>query len=217
MSWLDQPRTLEISSAALPKWRDECLFTVSRLTGAEKLGRLYDYTVEIATKDDIGLTVHEARDRVKVDELVGKQVTVKIAIEGRGTYETGKIGVAPSVNVGADVREITGLIVSAQCVGADTRRAFYRLRIRPWLWLATLNQDSRIFQDRTVVEISETILKKYPFHYELRLAGPGFGRQYPKRDYQRMFWESDWGYLNRLWQEWGIAFFFQGPTLVLCD
>ena len=53
----------------------------------------------------------------------------------------------PSVNLGADVREITGLIVSAQCVAADTRRAFYRLRIRPWLWLASLNQDSRIFAD----------------------------------------------------------------------
>ncbi|SDE46867.1 type VI secretion system secreted protein VgrG [Paraburkholderia lycopersici] len=113
MSWLDQPRTLEITSAALPKWRDECLFTVSRLTGTEKLGRLYDYTVELATKEDIGLTVHEARDRVKVDELVGRQVTVKIAIEGSGTCETGKAGVAPSVNVGAGVREITGLIVSA--------------------------------------------------------------------------------------------------------
>jgi type VI secretion system secreted protein VgrG len=217
MSWLDQPRTLEITSAALPKWRGECILTVSRLTGTEKLGKLYDYTVEIATKDDIGLTVQEARDRVLVDELVGKQLTVKIAIEGSGTYQAGKIGVAPSMNVGADVREITGLIVSAQCVGADTRRAFYRLRIRPWLWLATLNKDSRLFQDKTVVEISDTILKKYSFPYDLRLAGPGFGRQYPKRDYQRMFWESDWAYLNRLWQEWGIAFFFQGPTLVLCD
>lgn len=217
MSWLDQPRTLEIVSTGLPKWNDECLFTVSRLTGTEKLGRLYDYTIEIATKDDIDLTVHEAKALVEVDKLVGRQVTIKIAIEGSGTYVTGKIGVSPSKNVGAGVREITGLIVSAECVGADTRRAFYRLRVRPWLWLATLNQDSRIFQDLTVKEISETILKKYPFHYELRLAGPGFGRQYPKRDYQRMFWESDWSYLNRLWQEWGITFFYDGPTLVLCD
>jgi type VI secretion system secreted protein VgrG len=173
------------------KWRDECLFTVSRLKGTEKLGRLYDYSVEIATKDDLGLTVHEARDMVNVDQLVGKQVTIKIAIEGSGTYETGKIGVSRSVNVGVGMREITGLIVSAQCVGADTRRAFYRLRVRPWLWLATLNQDSISLQNKTVVEISEAILKKYPFHYELRLAGPGFGRQYPRRDYQRMFWESD--------------------------
>src|SRR4051794_2294498 len=217
MSWLDQPRTLEIASAGLPKWREESLFTGSRPESTEKVGRLYHYTPEVATKDDIGLTVHEAEDMVKVDQLVGKQVTIKIAIEGSGTYETGKIGVSPSLNVGAGVREITGLIVSAECVGADTRRAFYRLRVRPWLWLATLNQDSRIFQDKTVKEISEIILKKYPFHYELRLAGPGFGRQYPKRDYQRMFWESDWGYLNRLWQEWGITFFYDGPTLVLCD
>ncbi|WP_322044368.1 type VI secretion system Vgr family protein [Paraburkholderia sp. J67] len=215
MSWLDQPRTLEIVSTGLPKWRDECLFTVSRLKGTEKLGRLYDYTVEVATRSDPSLSVEEAKALVEVDKLVGTQVTVKIAIEGSGTYETG--GAGQSVNIGADVREITGLIVSAECVGADTRRAFYRLRIRPWLFLATLNQDSRIFQDLTVKEISETILKKYPFHYELRLAGPGFGRAYPKRDYQRMFWESDWGYLNRLWQEWGITFFYDGPTLVLCD
>jgi len=79
---------------------------VSRLKGTEKLGRLYDYTVEIATKDDIGLTVHEARDMVQVDALVGKQVTVKIAIEGSGTYETGKIGVSSSVSVGAGEVEI---------------------------------------------------------------------------------------------------------------
>jgi len=92
MSWLDQRRTLEIASAGLPKWRDECLFTVSRLTGTEKLGRLYDYTVEVATKDDIGLTVREAKAKVEVDQLVGKQVTVKIATEGSGTTGPEKPG-----------------------------------------------------------------------------------------------------------------------------
>ncbi|MFM0243267.1 type VI secretion system Vgr family protein [Paraburkholderia phytofirmans] len=216
-SWIDPSRTLEIVSAGLPKWQAECLFTVSRVKGTEKLGKLYDYTVEVATKEHASLSVHEAQALVKVDELVGRQVTVRIAIEGSGTWQVGRNGTAPLVNVGADVREITGLIVSAQCVWADTRRAFYRLRIRPWLWLATLNQDSRLFQGKTVKEISELILKKYPFPYELRLSGLGFGRQYPKRDYQRMYWESDWGYLNRLWQEWGITFFYEGLRLVLCD
>jgi type VI secretion system secreted protein VgrG len=51
MSWLTQPRTLDIAGAALPVWQDMPLFTVSRLAGSEKLGRLYDYTVEVPTHE----------------------------------------------------------------------------------------------------------------------------------------------------------------------
>jgi type VI secretion system secreted protein VgrG len=200
MSWLDQSRVLALSGDALPVWQGENLFTVSRVSGTEKIGRLYRYTVDVATLDAPGLYVPEAQKLVDVDQLVGKKVTIRIAIEGNGTYVAGAVGVADTTNV-----------------GADDRRAFYRLEVRPWLWLATLNRDSRLFLSRTVVEISEEILKKYPYPYELRLNGPGFGRQYPKRDYQRMFWESDFAYLNRLWQEWGISFYYRGSTLVLCD
>lgn len=217
MSWLSQPRTLDISGDALPVWRNTSLFTVSRLMGSEKLGKLYDYTVELVTTEFPGLHVSEAQALVQIDALVGKEVTVKIAIEGSGTYVTGVTGGAGAPNLGAGIRELTAVVSKAHYLGADDRCARYRLSLRPWLWLATLTRDSRIFQDCTVVEISETILKKYPYVYELRLAGPGFGRQYPKRDYQRQFWESDWEFLSRLWQEWGITFLFEGGKLVLCD
>ena len=52
MDWMKQRRVLELSGAALPKWHDTSLFTVSRLSGKEKLGHLYDYTVEVATIED---------------------------------------------------------------------------------------------------------------------------------------------------------------------
>ncbi|WP_233866527.1 type VI secretion system Vgr family protein [Paraburkholderia adhaesiva] len=211
MSWFKQFRILELSGAALPTWRDMPLFTVSRLSGKEKLGHLYDYTVEVATIEDMMLGVREAQSLVDVDQLVGKEVTVSIAIEGRGD---GFIGAA---NIGADTRTITGLIVSARCVGADDRRAFYQFRIRPWLWLAGLKIDSRIFQDKTVIGITDAILEKYPYPYEKRLNGPGFRRGYPRRDYQRQAWESDLAYLRRQWQEWGISFFYEDSTLVLVD
>ena len=217
MAWLTQPRTLDISGAALPVWRDMPLFTVSRLSGSEKLGRLYDYTVELATIEFPGLYVSEAQKLVQIDKLVGTEVTLRIAIEGSGTYACGMTGSAGASNLGAGIRELTAVVTGAQCVGADDRRAFYRLRLRPWLWLATLTRDSRIFQDCTVVEISETILNRYPYLHEMRLAGPGFGRQYPKRDYQRQFWESDMEFLDRLWQEWGISFHYERGNLILCD
>jgi len=217
-SWLKQPRTLEITGKALPQWGGEPLFVVSRLRGKEKLGHLYDYDVELTTVDDATLTASEAQALVNVDALVGKEVTVHIAVEGNGTWIEGATGATGTSNIGADIRRLTGLVVAAQCVGADDRRAFYRLRIRPWLWLATLNRDSRLWQERSIIQISEDILQKYPFPYELRLAGPGVQRRpYPKREYQRQWWESDFSYLNRLWQEWGITFFFNGSTLVLCD
>jgi type VI secretion system secreted protein VgrG len=218
MSWFEQSRVLELSGAALPKWRDENLFTVSRVHGTEKISRLYSYTVEVATLDDRSLHVSEAKKLVDVDQLVGKQVTIRIALSGNGTWAAGQVGGSGSENIGAGVREITGLIVSAQAVGADDRRAFYRLQVRPWLHLATLNRDSRLFLNASVRDISEAVLKKYPYPYELRLNGPGRGRkQYPTRDYQRMFWESDYDLLKRLWQEFGISYYYQGSTLVLCD
>jgi len=160
MSWLTQPRTLDIAGDALPVWQDMPLFTVSRLAGSEKLGRLYDYTVEVATIEFPGLSVSEAQALVQIDQLVGKEVTVRIAIEGSGTYAAGMAGSAGAANLGAGIRELTAVVTEAQCVGADERRAFYRLRLRPWLWLATLTRDSRIFQDCTVVEISGTILNR---------------------------------------------------------
>lgn len=217
MSWFTQPRTLDIEGAALPLWRDMPMFKVSRLAGVEKLGKLYDYTVDLATIEAPGLYISDLPKLVPIDSLVGQEVTVKIAIEGSGTYVAGALGGAGAANLGADVRELGAVVTRAQCVGTDEQRAFYRLRLRPWLWLATLSQDSRIFQDCSIVEISKAILNKYPYLYELRLGGPGFGRQYPKRDYQRQFWESDWEFLDRLWQEWGISFHYEGNKLILCD
>ncbi|RKR42820.1 type VI secretion system tip protein TssI/VgrG [Paraburkholderia sp. BL17N1] len=217
-SWLKQPRTLEITGKALPQWSGEPLFAVSRLRGKEKLGHLYDYEVELSTVDDATLTASEAQALVDVDALIGKEVTVHIAIEGNGTWMARATGATGTANIGADIRKLTGLIVAAKCIGADDRRAHYRLRIRPWLWLATLNRDSRLWQERSVIQITEDTLQRYSFPYELRLAGPGVQRRpYPKREYQRQWWESDFAFLNRLWQEWGITFFFTGSTLVLCD
>ena len=211
MTWNTQPRTLEVTSDAFPEYYDRPVFETIRLSGVEKLGRLYDYWIDVQTIGDIHLSrVHEYVD---INRLVGKRMTVKIAIEGSGT-----VGGESGANVGADVRELTGVIAEAHSVGSDDRRAHYRLRLRPMLWLASLNRENRIFRDQNVREISDEILKKYPLTVRWRLVGAFNGNgPYPKRDYQRQYWQSDWAYLNQLWQEWGITFYFNGDELVLMD
>ncbi|RQN39316.1 type VI secretion system baseplate subunit TssF [Paraburkholderia tropica] len=65
---------------------------------------------------------------------------------------------------------------------------------------------------------SEQRIDRWPLELPLRiLDGIDLSRPYPKRDYQRQFWMSDWDYLNLLWQEWGICFYWENDTLVLMD
>lgn len=211
MAWNTQPRTLEVASDAFPKYYGTPIFVAARLRGVEKLGRLYDYEVDVTTIEAVHFT--EVPRYVDVNKLVGKRMTVKIACEGNGTWADGG-----AVNTGADVREISGVIAGVKCLGADERRVTWRLRLRPSLWLLTLNRENRAFQDKDVVEITREVLEDYPVMVRYRLGGPGYGRKsYPKRDYVRQWYESDWDFLERLWQEWGITFFYDKDTLVLFD
>lgn len=214
MQWQTQPRTLEVASDAFPTHLDMPIFVAARLRGTEKLGRLYDYELDVSTIEAPGFHVSRLHEYIDVNQLVGKRITVGIAFEGNGAWALNGGG----INMGAGVRDISGVIAAVKCLGADDRRMFYRFRVRPWLWLASLNRENRVFLDRTVEEVTREVLAKYPFPVRYRLNGPGYGRRtYPKRDYQRQWYESDWKFLNRLWQEWGITFHFDGIELVLFD
>ncbi len=52
----------------------------------------------------------------------------------------------------------------------------------------------------SVIEITDAVLAKYPYPVDKRL----FRGIYPKRDVQRQTFETDWAFLQRLWEEWGI-------------
>lgn len=210
-----QSRTLAVSGAALPSFLSPIL-----LSGTETLGRLFEYTLQLKTPDALAFSPGEAAN-VDLDKLVGTEVTVSIELEGNGTFIAGVTGDGAQANVGAGVREITGLVVTARIVREEGRSIVYELVLRPWLYLATLNQDSRLFQNMDVIEITDAVLSAYVFPVEKRLYGPISGGGYPKRDIQRQCWESDFGFLCRLWEEWGIWWWIEHGDgrhrLVLCD
>uniref|UniRef100_UPI00333F1CF5 type VI secretion system tip protein TssI/VgrG n=1 Tax=Paracoccus sp. TaxID=267 RepID=UPI00333F1CF5 len=95
--------------------------------------------------------------------------------------------------------------------------AFYRLLLRPALWFAGLATDNRIFQNQSVPDIIEEVLRAYPdVVLDKRLEG-----SYPPRDYCVQFEESDLAFLQRLMEEEGIFYFFRhaqdGHVTVLAD
>ncbi|RQP83717.1 type VI secretion system tip protein VgrG, partial [Burkholderia ubonensis] len=212
--------TLTISGSALPTWGGRPMLSARRLVGTDKLGKLYRYTLELTTVADPTLPPWEAKQLVSSQSLIGQEVDITAEFEGRGTFMPGQPGDSGLGNVGAGRRTMTGLVTAVTCTGEDNRRVFYRFTVRPWLWLATRNRDSRIFQDMSVVDITDAVLKdrRYGgFPFELRLAAAGLNGRYPARDYVRQVWESDYAFLTRLWREWGLYFFMDGRTLVIAD
>ncbi|WP_321964445.1 type VI secretion system Vgr family protein [Paraburkholderia sp. J7] len=212
-----QARTLSIRCDAIPTWgRDEVLAPV-RLHGTEALGKLYRYELDLMTVDSPTLRVYQAREMIQPEELIDAVIDITVAFEGNGTFVPGMPGNTGAGNVGAGTRTITGLITSVQITGSDDRHMYYRFIVRPSLWLAKKTVENRIFQNMNVVEISEEVLGDHDVVVELRLGAPGFDSTYPPRDYVRQFWCSDFDFLTMLWREWGLYYFYEGSTLVLCD
>ncbi|MFM0340899.1 type VI secretion system Vgr family protein [Paraburkholderia fungorum] len=211
-------RTLQVSGEALPVWGGAPVLVPVRLTGTEALGKLYEYALDVATVDDPTLRVWEAQELIVPDTLIGKVVTISIEFSGNGTFLPGLLDNTGTANTGAGIRRISGLLTAVQSAGADDRHAYYRFIVRPWLWLATRNRESRIFQNISVIDITQQLLKAaYPFPIELRLGSIGLKSGYPVRDFVRQFWQSDFEFLTMLWREWGLYYFFDELTLILCD
>lgn len=108
------------------------------------------------------------------------------------------------------------LIRQARVVGHEGRSVTYELRMEPWLKLLTHTSDYKAFQNKTVVDILDEVLAEYPYPVEKRLV-----ESYPVRTWQVQYGETDFDFLQRLMQEWGIYWWFEhsedSHTLVLAD
>ena len=130
--------------------------------------------------------------------MVGKDLCVSIELDGGGK------------------RYISGLVTAARVVGHEGRSVTYELRIEPWLKLLTHTSDYKAFQNKTVVDILDEVLDEYSFPVEKRLV-----ENYPPRTWQVQYGETDFDFIQRLMQEWGIYWWFEhsenSHTLVLAD
>ena len=192
---MTQACTLAVSGAALPRYGDTSILTPTRLSGTAALAELFEYTLELKTPDSLAFSPSIAAN-IDLDTLIGTEVTCAIELEGKGEFIAGMVGDTGAAGIGAGTREITGLVTHARIIREEGRSIVYGLTLRPWLWLATKNQDSRLFQDMTIIEITDSVLGAYPFPVDKRLI-----ETYPKRDIQRQYWESDFYFIGRLWQE----------------
>jgi type VI secretion system secreted protein VgrG len=200
-------RTITVNSASMPCLLGSAALEFKSLEGSEALGQLFEYTVQLQTPDSPVLT-EVLTANVPVKQLVGKEFGICLELDGKGFGVAGRIG--------AGTRELNGLVTSARFLRAEDRRGIYEIVLQPWLTLATRTSDYRIFQNKTPLEIVEEVLADYSFPAEKRIA-----HRYPRLVFQVQYGETDFEFITRLMQEFGIYYFFEhkdgAHSLVLVD
>ncbi|ENA0216455.1 type VI secretion system tip protein VgrG [Salmonella enterica] len=168
------------------------------LDGGETLSELFSYVVQLKTPDTLNLGYVSPAANLPLKAMVGKDLCVNIELDGGGK------------------RHISGLVTAARVVGHEGRSVTYELRMEPWVKLLTHTSDYKAFQNKTVVDILDEVLAEYPYPVEKRLV-----ESYPVRTWQVQYGETDFDFLQRLMQEWGIYWWFEhsedSHTLVLAD
>ncbi len=136
--------------------------------------------------------------KIDINKLIGTHARVDLH-----THEHGE-------------RSFDGLVVRSQWLGVDQNGIRYGLTLRPWLWRARFRRNQRIFHGQSVVDIIGAILGDYGEPFELTLQG-----NYKTLEYTVQYRESDFDFLLRMLERFGISYFFRhdtsGHTLVLTD
>jgi len=149
-----------------------------QLSGSEQLSQAFRFDLQLLSE----------KGDVNPNELLGKDVTV--------AYE---------LPTGGGKRYFHGIVSEFAQSGYRRRYHQYQAILRPWFWLLTRTADCRIFQQKTVSEIFQDVVKQYGFtDYELRLKG-----SYQSWNYCVQYRETDFNFLSRLLEQEGIYYYFE--------
>lgn len=136
---------------------------------------------------------------INFDEIVGHPVIV-------------------SLNLASGPPRLWHAIVSRfTFVGQSGQFFHYQATLVPWLWALTRTADCRIFQEKTIPDIVQTVLRDAGLNdFELRLTG-----NYPTWEYCVQYRETEFNFVSRLLEQEGIAYYFQHTEekcrLILAD
>lgn len=148
----------------------------SNFRGREAVSELFRFQVDGLTQDTSPLTF---------ENILGKTVTVSIQ---------GKSG---------STRYFNGMVVGFTQGVKEELFTFYRLEIAPSLWSLTRNAQSRIFQQKSVKDILQTVFTGLDVDYS------GLTATYQPREYCVQYRETDFNFASRLMEEEGIFYFFK--------
>ncbi|MQQ10615.1 type VI secretion system tip protein VgrG [Epibacterium sp. SM1979] len=167
------------------------ILVLNRFDGSEEMSGHFEWHVEAISQDpDIDL-----------NQLLGTHATV-------------------SVKTVHGPRYFDGIATEARWGGTSEQGNSYDLVLRPWLHLAGLRRNQRIFHNKTVTDILTELFTDYASlgapHFDIQLAD-----DYPTLEYTVQYGESDAVFAMRMMERFGISWHWQhserNHCLVLTD
>jgi type VI secretion system secreted protein VgrG len=156
-----------------------------------------DAVNELGSRDVIALS---ASAYVNLESLLGQPATLEISLaDGTRTSFAGEIS-------------------EAAMLGSDGGFARYRVRISPWLWRLGQVRNSRVWQDKTVIDIIDSVFAAYRPSARWRWSDEtsSFMEDTRPRSYCCQYRESDLDFVRRILAEEGLSWRFEqtddGPT-----
>lgn len=217
--------TLRITSPTMPSIHGQTALIITQLEGSEALSRPFAYRLLLSTPDELGAD-QEAIANVDFKRLVGYEACVSIELDGKGSFSVGTPG-GSAFGVGKGERQICGLITRARYLKTEDRRALYEAVLEPPLVLLQRSSDFRMFQNMSVIEVIASVIKGYAgtqtaqkpgydFAYLAKISG-----SYPTKDFWVQYGETDFDFVSRLMEEWGLYYHFDHAdghcSMILCD
>jgi type VI secretion system secreted protein VgrG len=174
---------------------DDDALIVDELTVTESLHDFFDMQI----------IVHSENINIDLEECLGTNMTVTFDIHSKKRYFSGIV---------AKFEQVHTTVLEKK----KKLMAFYKIQLKPKLWLLTQSKDYRIFQNKSVQDIIKMILSENSvtdFKYSTTKGTT------VKREFCVQYDESNFEFIARLCEEEGIFFYFEHSsslhTLIFSD
>lgn len=194
---------------------------VTALAAFASSSRLYALT--LGDDDDDGTLLVEAFAAADAIDAIGTRDVIVLSTSAHldaGTWLGQPAALDISLADGTRTR-FAGDISEVEMLGSDGGLARYRIRIASWLWRLAHVRNSRVWQERSVVQIVDSVFEAYQplarWRWSDDVASCMEG--VPPRSYCCQYRESDLGFVRRLLAGEGLCWRIEqdedGPGIVL--
>lgn len=168
---------------------------LNSFAGQEAISQPFRFVLEMVSEIESGNPA-----KIKPHELVGKQFTIRIQLEG------------------GEERYINGYCERFSTGIQDDNFAYYSATIVPWLSFLSLASNCRMFQKMTVPDIIQQVVSDYGYSSSFKSQ---LTKTYTAWDYCSQYRETDFAFLSRLMEAEGIYYYFEhrdgDHNMVLAD
>ena len=178
------------------------IYHVARFDAAESISGLFTIHARLFCEKEI-LHDRDLAQLTQGENMIGSAGSIGVVLESGRRFFNGVI-----------TRFVRG--------ETDDHFAYFDVTLAPWFWLLTQRSDSRVFQNKTVIEIVTQIFDERMTDFPLLVRfRDDTTEAHVRRDCTVQYQESDFAFICRLLEDEGVSYYFQHTedehTLILCD